>query len=106
MTRLQFVKPSFRRLLWSTVAVAFAGCLIAGSALFVDALVVSSDDPIPTSTGDYIRLYFVAIMLWGPSLLLIVWFIALPLIVVLGVVMAGISRHDERGSGKPTPTGR
>lgn len=105
MTRPQFAKPSFRRLLWSTVAVAVAGCLIAGSALFVGALVVSSDDPIPTSTGDYIRLYFVAILLWGPSLLLIVWFITVPLVMVLGVLIASVRRETD-GASKPTPTGR
>ncbi|OBH14615.1 hypothetical protein [Mycolicibacter sinensis] len=104
MTRLQLVKPSFRRLLWSTAAAALAAWFIAGSALFVGALLVSSDDPIPTQTGDYIRLYFVAIVMWGPALLLLVWF-SVPVIVALGALIASM-RRETGACGEQPPWGR
>ncbi|ORA80318.1 hypothetical protein BST28_09635 [Mycolicibacter kumamotonensis] len=106
MTHFQLVKPSFRRVLWSTAAVALAVWLIAGSALFVDALVVSSDDPIPTTAGDYIRLYLVALLLWGPSLLLMVWFVSVPATVAVAVLVASARRLMTNQSTEPAPTGR
>jgi purine-cytosine permease-like protein len=57
MTGFRFAKPSIRRLLWSVLAVAVSVCVIASVGLFIGALVNSLDDPNPTSTGDYIRLF-------------------------------------------------
>jgi hypothetical protein len=92
MTAFRFAKPSVWRVIWSLIAVAAASCVLAGTGLFIHALVVSHNDPTPTSTGDYIRLFIAFILLWGPSLLMIVWWISVPMITGLGVLAACIRR--------------
>jgi hypothetical protein len=92
MTTFRFAKPSIRRVIWSLIAVAAGSCVLAGTGLFIYALVVSHNDPTPTSTGDYIRLFITFILLWGPSLLMIVWWISVPMIAGLGVLAACMRR--------------
>jgi hypothetical protein len=94
-----FVKPSVRRLLWSVIAVAVLSCVIAGVCLFIGVLVTYRHDPNPTSTGDYIRLFIWFILLYGPSLLLITWFVSVPAMVALGVLVACVRRTPAADVG-------
>jgi hypothetical protein len=98
MTAFRFAKPSVWRVIWSLIAVAVGSCVLAGMALFV-AFVVSHNDPTPTSTGDYIRLFIAFILLWGPSLLMIAWRISVPLIAGLGVLAACVRRGAATDTG-------
>jgi hypothetical protein len=92
LTTFRFAKPSIRRVIWSLIAIAVGSCVLAGTGLFIGALVVSRNDPTPTSTGDYIRLFIVSILLWGPSLLRFFWWATIPVIIGLGVVAACVRR--------------
>jgi hypothetical protein len=60
---------------------------------FIGALVNSHNDPSPTSTGDYIRLFIMFLWLYGPSLVVIAWPISIPVIVVLSLLVACVRRR-------------
>jgi hypothetical protein len=106
VTTFWFAKLSIRRVIWSLIAVTVGSCVLAGTGLFIGALVVSHNDPTPTSTGDYIRLFIAFILLWGPSLLMIVWWISVPMIAGLGVLAACVRRGAVTDTGSEhVPTG-
>jgi hypothetical protein len=95
----RFAKPSVRRLLWSVVAVTVTCCVIVSSAYVIGAIVTATDDPAPPSTGEYVQLAVVFLTFWSPLLLLNFWYISLPVIVALGVLVACVRRTpaDKRG---------
>lgn len=91
---LHFVKPSLRRVIWSMIVVAVACCVVISSAYVIGALVAPGDDPAPTSTGEYVLLAVVFLTFWSPSLLLNFWYLSLPVIVVLGLLIASLRRCE------------
>lgn len=93
---IRLVKPSIRRLLWSIVGTAVLSCIIAGAFLFIAALATGRNDSAPTSTGDYIRLFIWFVLLYGPSLLFIVWWISVPAIVGVGTLVAYVRRDRSQ----------
>lgn len=90
--RLYFAKPSLRRLIWSTVGAMAACSVIVSTAYVIGALVTSADDPIPTSTGEYVLLSVIFLTFWGPILMLNFWYLSLPVVISLGV-LASIRRR-------------
>lgn len=103
--RLRLTKPSLRRAIWSMVAVAVACCVIVSSAYVVGALMTASDDPAPTSTGEYVQLAVVFLTFWSPLLLLNFWYLSLPVIVALGLLIASIRRPQADESAERTSAG-
>lgn len=70
----------------------------SGTALSVSALT----DEYPYSVGEYIRIYIWSILLWGQASLLIPWFITIPLVIALGLLIASVVRETDE-STKQTP---
>lgn len=104
MTRLHFAKPSLRRALWSVAVVAVACCVIVGLAESIGLIVTSRDtSPVPDG-GEYVRLVVLCLTFWGPILVLTVWFISVPVILVLGLLIASVRRETDE-STKQTPAG-
>jgi hypothetical protein len=91
MNRLRFARPSIWRVLWSVVAVAVAGSVIAGFGLYIGAI-ATHNDAGHTPAGDYIRLFILDLTLWGPILVLTVWQVTIPLIGLLGVLVASVRK--------------
>lgn len=91
MRGLRFVKPSVVRVFWSIIAAIAICCLIAGLSLFIGGI-ATDDDRGATSTGDYIRLFFVFIMIWGPGIILIAWKFSVPFMIGLGWLAASVRR--------------
>jgi hypothetical protein len=91
MIRLRFVKPSLRRLVGCTTAVAVVCSLAAGLFLYGAAIATLSDTDRP-SGGEYVRLLLLDLTFWGPVLLLTCWKYTTPLALVLGSLTAGIRR--------------
>jgi hypothetical protein len=81
--------------------------VLAGTCLFITAVIVAHRDPIsnssPTSTGDYIRLFIAFILLWGPSLLIIIWWASIPAIVALGILAACTHRAPAAETASQLP---
>lgn len=91
---LHFVKPSLRRIIWSMIVVAVACCVVISSAYVIGALVAPGDDPAPTSPGEYVMLAVVFLTFWSPSLLLNFWYLSLPVIIVVGLLIASLRRRE------------
>jgi hypothetical protein len=91
MNRLHFIKPSIWRVLWSVVAVAVAGSVIVGCGLYIGAIATHNDTG-HTPAGDYVRLFILDLTLWGPMLVLTVWQVTIPVIGLLGVLVASIRK--------------
>ncbi len=91
MNRLCFAKPSIWRVLWSVVAVAVAGSVIVGFGLYIGAIATHNDTG-HTPSGDYLRLFILDLTLWGPILVLTVWQVSIPVIGVLGVLVASVRK--------------
>jgi hypothetical protein len=82
----------------SVAAVYAVASVASGTALSVSALT----DEYPYSVGEYIRIYIWSILLWGQASLLIPWFITIPLVIALGLLIAsGVRKTDE--STEQTP---
>ncbi len=94
MNRLRFTKPSLWRVLWSVVAVAVAGSVIVGFALYIGAIATHNETEHPP-TGDYVRLFILDLTLWGPILVLTVWQVTIPVIGVLGVLVASVRKTSK-----------
>lgn len=100
--RFQFRGPSVWRVLWSIVGVTVLCGIVAGIVLYANAIITHSD-PEPTPTGDYIRLFLLDITFWGPMLLLTIWQVSVPVILVLGGLVASLrrtSREVEPATGQ------
>lgn len=93
MSRLRFVRPSLGRLVGMTIATIALVCVITGIVLYF-GLITTHQDIGPTSTGDYIRLFFVSIVFYAPMFLLIVWQITIPAVLALGVLAASLRKTD------------
>jgi hypothetical protein len=83
-----------RRLIWSILAVTAVCCVIAGIALSIG---FAHGETTRSPTGDYIRLVILCITFWGPMYLLIVWWITVPVIIVVGVLIACVHRTPGAG---------
>lgn len=90
---IKFTKPSGRRALVCIAAVAVFACVVMGIALYT-AAIVTHNDPNPVGAGEYVRLFVVDISIWGPIALLTVWYISVPVIVVVGILVAYIHVVD------------
>jgi uncharacterized membrane protein len=99
VNRLRFTKPSIWRVLWSVVAVAVAGSVIVGFGLYIGAIAIHNDTE-HTLTGDYIRLFIIDLTFWGPILLLTVWQVTVPVIAVLGVLVASVRKTSKPERGR------
>jgi len=86
---IRFAKPSSRRMLACTAAATAFVCTVAGIGLSV-GMIAGSDDTVPLPVGEYVRLFIVNLTMWGPVALLTVWFVSVPLIVILGVSAASV----------------
>jgi hypothetical protein len=91
VTRLRLTKPSVWRVLWSVVAVAVAGSAIAGFGLYIGAITTHHETG-HTPAGDYVRLFLLDLMLWGPMLVLTVWQVSIPVIGLFGVLVASVRK--------------
>ncbi|WP_264073013.1 hypothetical protein [Mycobacterium cookii] len=61
-------------------------------------------DPAPV--GEYIRLFVSFIVLWGPTYLLFFWWITIPALIGLGVLVASLRRGDAPNEpATPRPDG-
>jgi uncharacterized membrane protein len=94
MNRLRFAKPSIRRVLWSVAAVAVAGSVIVGFGLYIGAIATHNDSG-HTPAGEYVRLFILDLTLWGPILVLTVWQVTIPLIGLLGVLVASVRKASR-----------
>lgn len=95
---IEFAKPSPARALWCIAAVTVFTCVVTGIVMSIGMILVSSDST-PPPTGEYVRLFIVNITMWGPILLVTVWFLSAPVILAMGLLIAGICRparlHDS-----------
>ncbi|MBV0918241.1 hypothetical protein KC238_13370 [Mycobacteroides chelonae] len=94
MSRVGFRQPTVWRLLWSIIGVAVLCGMLIGIAMFIYELTLPSVPPTPT--GDYVRLFFLDITLWGPIMLITAWPFTVPAILVLGALVASL-RRTSRG---------
>lgn len=94
---IKLAKPSLLRALVCIAAVTVVACVVAGIGLYT-AAIVTHNDPLPTGTGEYIRLFVVDITIWGPIALLTVWQISVPVIVAVGLLVACIHVVDPPNS--------
>ncbi|MGB5112918.1 MAG: hypothetical protein WBO08_15425 [Mycobacterium sp.] len=91
MNGLWLTRPSVRRAIGFIVATAVVVGVIAGLVLYANEIVVHSD-PQPTPVGDYVRLFILDIVFWGPMALLAIWMVSVPVILILGLVTASVRR--------------
>jgi hypothetical protein len=91
MNRLRFTKPSIRRVLWSVLAVAMAASVVVGVGLYIGAIAIHNDTG-PTPAGDHVRLFVMDLTFWGPVLVVTVWQVTIPVIGVLGVLVASVRK--------------
>lgn len=91
MSRLRLIKPSLKRAVVSTTAVAIVSCVVTGIALAV-GYTHGLTDPAPV--GDYIRLFITFVVLWGPMYLLFFWWATIPALIGLGALVASVRRAD------------
>lgn len=96
MNRLRFTKPSIWRVLSSVVTVAVAGSVIVGFGLYTGAI-ATHNDAGHTPAGDYVRLFILDLTLWGPILVLTVWQVTIPVIGLLGVLVASVRKTSRAG---------
>ncbi|MGB3285486.1 hypothetical protein [Mycolicibacter algericus] len=95
--RLYFTRPSLRRVALSVAAVYAVASVASGTALSVSALT----DEYSYSVGEYIQIYIWSILLWGQAYLLIPWFITIPVILVLGILVASLRRETDESTEQP-----
>lgn len=86
---IRFFKPSPARALWCIAAVTVFTCVITGIAMSI-AMILASSDSMSPPTGEYVRLFIVNITMWSPILLVTVWFLSVPLILGMGLLLAYI----------------
>ncbi|MDV3125291.1 hypothetical protein M1247_10245 [Mycobacterium sp. 21AC1] len=91
---IKFVKPSVRRALVCAAIVMVFVCVVVGIAMST-AMIVGSSDPTPVPTGEYVRLFIVNITMWGPIMVITAWFISVPVIVALAILVACIQVVDR-----------
>ena len=97
MSQLYFAKPSHWRILWSVVAVAVLASALLGCALFIGAIATHHDTG-PTPGGDYLLLFILDLTFWGPTLLLTIWQVSVPVVIVLGVLLASLRKTHTSGT--------
>jgi hypothetical protein len=68
-----------------------AGSVIVGFGLYIGAIATHNDIG-HTPSGDYVRLFILDVTLWGPILVLTVWQVSIPVIGVLGVLVASVRK--------------
>lgn len=102
---LLFAKPSLRRAIWSIVAVAVACDVVVSSAYVVGAIVTGRNDSDPTTTGEYVQLAAMFLTFWSPILLLTFWYLTLPVVITIGLLIASV-RRETSASTRRTSTGQ
>lgn len=65
--------------------------VIAGLVLFANALATRHDSH-PNAIGDYVRLFILNIVFWGPRVLRAIYQVSVSLIPVLGLAAASLRR--------------
>ncbi len=91
MNDLKFTRPSVRRAVGFIAATVVLLGMIAGLVLFANAIATHHDSH-PAPGGDYVRLFILDIVFWGPMALLAIWQISMPLILGLGLAAASLRR--------------
>lgn len=86
---MRFTRPSVRRTIGTVAATAIAFAAVAGVVLYANAIVTHSD-PQPSAAGEYVRLFFVDVTLWGPMAPFAIWQISLPTILGTGLLTASL----------------
>jgi hypothetical protein len=82
--------------LWSVIAVTVICCVITGIVLSI-GFIHGATAPAPTD--EYIRLVILCITFWGPMYLLIGWWITIPTMLVIGVLVACVRRTPAADEG-------
>ncbi|OSC26952.1 hypothetical protein B8W67_18290 [Mycolicibacillus koreensis] len=75
----------------SVVLVAVVCSVLMGLVLYA-AAIVTHHGPQPTPVGDYVRLFILDITVWGPLALVALWYVSIPVIVTIGVVVSVMRR--------------
>jgi hypothetical protein len=91
MSRFHVAKPSLKRAVVSTIAVAVASCVVTGIALAIGYTHRLTDS---APVGDYIRLFITFVGVWGPMYLLFFWWATIPAFIGLGALVASVRRGD------------
>ncbi len=94
MSRFYFAKPSLKRAVVSTTAVAVVSCVVTGFALAVGYTHRLTD---AAPVGDYIRLFITFVVVWGPTYLLFFWWATIPGLIGLGALVASVRRGEAPG---------
>ncbi|ADG97399.1 conserved hypothetical protein [Segniliparus rotundus DSM 44985] len=92
MTRFHFVRPDLWRLFWSIVGIATASCLLLGTILAVEFAIQAHGKSSPPN---YLGLWFFCVFLYSWWLLLSIWQITVPVVLVLGGLLASLRRTRE-----------
>jgi hypothetical protein len=84
------------------LAAAFALYLIATIVVYILAI-TTHDGPKSTSTNGYVGLLMWDIIFASPVFVLMFWFITVPLIIVVGVLVACVHRTPGARAGDVRP---
>ncbi|OBH14614.1 hypothetical protein [Mycolicibacter sinensis] len=76
------------------------------SAYVVGAIVTGRNDSDPTTPGEYVQLAVMFLTFWSPILLLTFWYLTLPLIITIGLLIASVRRSKTGESAERGPTRR
>jgi hypothetical protein len=91
MNGLRLTQPSVRRVIGFIVLTTVVLSVITGLLLFTGELVTNAHR-YPTPVGDWVRLFFLNITMYGPMAVITFWQISVPLILVLGPLAASLHR--------------
>lgn len=93
-------RPSARQSAVSILQVLACVCLVAGVVMAVGMVVGAADDPNVTA-GERLIAVVMALSVYGPGMVLVGWPISIPVVLVVGLLLAYLRLRYQRDRKPP-----